>query len=84
MGLAALWPDLKAKADPPALRKDDKIRGIVGRFLGLSGVSSWGCGGDVVWAGAVELALDAHLSDDETVAKMGHPALRMVPGFRES
>ena len=28
------------------------------------------------WAGAVAPARDAHLSDDETVAKMGHPAWR--------
>ena len=27
------------------------------------------------WAGAVALSRDAHLSDDEAVAKMGHPDL---------
>jgi hypothetical protein len=27
----------------------------------------------VRWAGAVALSRDAHLSDDEAVAKMGHP-----------
>jgi hypothetical protein len=29
---------------------------------------------------AVALARDAHLSDDETVAKMGHPVLWMTDG----
>jgi hypothetical protein len=31
------------------------------------------------WAGAVALSRDAHLSDDEAVAKMGHPEVGYVP-----
>jgi hypothetical protein len=30
------------------------------------------------WAGAVALKRDAHLSDDEAVAKMGHPGFVRV------
>ena len=42
----------------------------------------WSGEGVPVWERAVALSRDAHLSDDETVAKMGHPACRreMNPG----
>ena len=34
------------------------------------------------WAGAVALSRDAHLSDDEAIAKMGHPAFGVRKGWR--
>jgi hypothetical protein len=37
-------------------------------------------GADLAWAGAVRFA-NAHLSDDEAVAKMGHPDYLRHPDF---
>jgi hypothetical protein len=33
------------------------------------------------WAGAVALSRDAHLSDDEAIAKMGHPDVGYPPAI---
>ena len=39
----------------------------------------WSGEGVPVWERAVALSRDAHLSDDETVAKMGHPDVGRPP-----
>ena len=46
-----------------------------GFFLARLKPCPTGVGGPWGWARAVALSRDAHLSDDEAVAKMGHPDL---------